>query len=67
MASGGHILQQQKPHVETRIKGLVNDNLKDICRAYGMGVTGTKAVLQTRCIKSESETVVWGRCDDHSG
>lgn len=53
MASGGHILQQQKPHVETRIKGLVNDNLKDICRAYGQPVSGNKANLQTRCIDGE--------------
>ena len=53
MASGGHVLQQQRPHVETRIKGLVNENLKEICRAYGQGVTGTKAVLQGRCISGE--------------
>lgn len=50
MASGGHVLAQQKPNVEARIKVLINDDLKRICKAYGVAVSGTKVVLQKRCI-----------------
>lgn len=53
MASGGHIMSQQRPNVESRIKGLVNQDLKEICKAYNFPVSGTKAVLQRRCITSE--------------
>lgn len=58
MATSGHILQQQKPHVETRIKTLVNDSLKEICRAYGQAVSGNKAHLQARCIEGELQTML---------
>nr|POE76190.1 e3 sumo-protein ligase pli1 [Quercus suber] len=50
MASGLHVLAQQKVGVEARIKLLVNPDLKEICKAYGYPVSGTKAVLQKRCI-----------------
>lgn len=53
MASGGHILAQQKPNVEARIKVLINDDLKRICKAYGVAVSGTKVVLQKRCLTGE--------------
>jgi len=53
MASGGHAIAQQRPNVESRIKGLVNNDLKEICKAYGFPVSGTKAVLQRRCITSK--------------
>lgn len=53
MASAGYTLQQQKGSVETRIKLLVNNDLKEICKAYNYQVSGTKAVLQKRCIESE--------------
>lgn len=56
MASGGHILAQQKPNVEARIKVLINDDLKRICKAYGVAVSGTKVVLQKRCITGEWTT-----------
>ena len=49
-ASGGHTLQEQAKHIDTRIKSLINDNLKEICKAYSLPVSGTKAVLQSRCI-----------------
>ena len=53
MASGAHVLAQQRPLLETRIKGLVNNDLKEICKAYGSPVSGTKALLQGRCISSK--------------
>ena len=56
MASGGHSLQQQKQSVEARVKTLINHDLKEICRTYGLNVSGTKAVLQARCIKRKSAT-----------
>ena len=56
MASGGHIMIQQKPSLETRIKTLINQDLKEICKAYNYPVSGTKAVLQKRCIDSEIYT-----------
>lgn len=54
MASGGHLLQQQKGSVEARIKSLVVNDLKLICRAHNYQVSGTKANLQKRCIESKS-------------
>ena len=56
MASGGHVLQQQKTFIEAKIKGLVNQDLKEICKAYDYQVSGTKAVLQKRCLESEPYT-----------
>jgi hypothetical protein len=53
MASAGHLLAQQKGNVETRIKGLINNDLKEICKGYSLGVSGTKAVLQARVIGGE--------------
>lgn len=53
MASGSHMLVQQKGSVEARVKTLVNSDLKEICKAYNYAVSGTKAVLQKRCIDSE--------------
>lgn len=53
MASGGHLLAQQRPNVEARIKSLLNADLKEICKAYGAAVSGTKIVLQKRCIQGE--------------
>lgn len=50
MASGGHELIQQKPNVEARLKNLFNEDLKKICKAYGTAVSGTKVVLQKRCL-----------------
>ena len=52
-ASGGHLLQQGRASVETRIKTLVNNDLKEICRAFNYQVSGTKAALQKRCVESE--------------
>lgn len=45
-----HSRQQQRPQVEARLKTLVNNDLKDICKAYGLPVSGTKMILQKRCI-----------------
>ncbi|KAF2212066.1 hypothetical protein CERZMDRAFT_19586, partial [Cercospora zeae-maydis SCOH1-5] len=42
-------LHQQKNSVETRIKTLVNNDLKEICRAYNYQVSGQKSALQKRC------------------
>lgn len=60
MASGGHLLAQQKHSVEARIKGLLNADLKEICKAYGAAVSGTKVVLQKRCIQGEC---IWWCCE----
>jgi hypothetical protein len=62
MASGGHLLAQQRPVVEARIKSLLNADLKEICKAYGAAVSGTKVVLQRRCIQGECKLVChWER------
>ncbi|KAK5112675.1 hypothetical protein LTR85_011186 [Meristemomyces frigidus] len=50
MASGGHLMLQQRPSVEGKIKQLINNDLKEICKAYGQAVSGTKSVLQKRCM-----------------
>lgn len=47
------MLAQQRPNVEARIKSLLNAELKDICKAYGAAVSGTKIILQKRCIQGE--------------
>ena len=47
------MLAQQSQGVETQIKTLVNADLKEICRAWGYQVSGTKVQLQTRCSQSE--------------
>lgn len=64
MASAGYTLQQQKGSVETRIKLLINSDLKEICKAYNYQVSGTKAVLQKRCIEILSDIV--DRGDDNA-
>jgi E3 SUMO-protein ligase PIAS1 len=61
MASGGHSIQLQKGSLETRIKTLVNNDLKEICKAYEYQVSGTKAVLQKRCI--ESKQMICNDCE----
>lgn len=60
MASGGHLLAQQKPNVEARIKSLINADLKEICKAYGAAVSGTKIILQKRCIQGECIAARYG-------
>ena len=47
------MLLQSKANLEARIKTLINSDLKEICKAYGYQVSGTKAVLQKRCLESE--------------
>lgn len=69
------MLIQQKPNVEKSLKLLVNDDLKKICKAYGTAVSGTKPVLQKRCIDGEyqpfqhrawerSGSAAWGSARD---
>jgi hypothetical protein len=60
MATANHQLQQQRPIIEARIKQLVNNDLKEICRAHNYQVSGNKANLQVRCIESEW---YWSRLD----
>lgn len=51
--------------MEARIKSLLNADLKEICKAYGAAVSGTKVVLQKRCIQGECWqccSCVWERC-----
>jgi hypothetical protein len=67
MASGGHLLAQQKHSVEARIKGLLNADLKEICKAYGAAVSGTKVILQKRCIQGEWTAAIWVQSGAESG
>ena len=50
-------MQQQRPGIEAKIKTLVNNDLKEICKAYDYQVSGTKVVLQRRCFESEPCTI----------
>ena len=50
MASGGHLMLQQRQGLETKCRTLINTDLKEICKAYGLPVSGAKAVLQKRCM-----------------
>lgn len=56
MASGAYDLQQARPSVVARIKALINNDLKEICKAYNVAVSGNKSLLQTRCIESKSHS-----------
>ncbi|KAI7520023.1 hypothetical protein KC319_g7073, partial [Hortaea werneckii] len=60
MASGGHEMLQQKPALEAKIKTLVNSDLKEICRAYNQNVSGTKALLQGRCLEVLNDIIRTG-------
>ncbi len=64
MASGGHHLQQQKGGLETKIRTLVNDDLKALCRAYGYQVSGAKNTLVTRCLESKAPLTLESGVDD---
>lgn len=53
-ATGGNYqLQQQRGRCEAAIKNCINNDLKEICKAYNYQVSGTKAVLQKRCLESK--------------
>jgi hypothetical protein len=54
MASGAQSVQQQREYIDRRLKNLLNDHLREICKAYGKQVSGNKAILQGRCVESES-------------
>ncbi|KAF2765969.1 hypothetical protein EJ03DRAFT_194201 [Teratosphaeria nubilosa] len=60
MATDAATFQQQKPYVVTQLKGLLNDQLKEILRAYGKPVTGNKSNLQSRCIALLDEAAQQG-------
>lgn len=47
------MLVQQRSVLETKIKTLVNNDLKEICKMWNHPVSGTKVILQKRCIDSE--------------
>jgi hypothetical protein len=58
--SAGRQLRKRPPgtarahkNEEHRIKSLLNADLKEICKAYGAAVSGTKVILQKRCIQGE--------------
>ncbi|KAL1626656.1 E3 SUMO-protein ligase pli1 [Diplodia seriata] len=53
MASG-QSLQQQANSLHPRLKNLINNDLKEICRSEELPVSGVKAVLQERIIKRET-------------
>ena len=49
--------------VSSRVKGLINNQLKQILRKEGLPVSGPKAALQTRIIDRESNFSI--RCNPH--
>lgn len=51
MASGIQDIHQSKLAVEARIKTLINNDLKEICRGENLAVSGVKAQLQTRILQ----------------
>ncbi|KAK4992045.1 E3 SUMO-protein ligase pli1 [Elasticomyces elasticus] len=57
MASGARVLQQDGDTLKRRIKLLINSDLKTICRAEGLAVSGVKAALQSR-ICDHLDTIV---------
>ena len=44
---------QQRQGIETKCRTLINTDLKEICKAFGLPVSGAKAVLQKRCMDRE--------------
>lgn len=54
MASRVEELNRQKPALEGRIRLLVNNDLKEICKANNQQVSGTKVILQRRVLGGES-------------
>lgn len=50
MASG-QSLQQQANSLHPRLKTLINNDLKEICRSEDLPVSGVKAALQERIIQ----------------
>lgn len=52
MASG-QSLQLQANSLHPRLKNLINNDLKEICRSEELPVSGVKAVLQERIIQRE--------------
>lgn len=56
MAANNYQLQQQKASLAARIKTLINNDLKEICKAYGYQVSGNKSALQMRCLESKSSS-----------
>lgn len=51
MASTGQSISQGRHAVEARIKTLLNNDLKEICRGENLAVSGVKAQLQTRILR----------------
>ena len=46
-------MANQRASVEGKVRLLVNADLKEICKAHGLQVSGTKVVLQRRCLEGE--------------
>lgn len=59
MASASGSLQSQGHAIETRIKTLVNNELREICRGEGLLVSGIKSQLQKRIIDCVLPTSVY--------
>lgn len=49
--SGVPSLYQNRLAVEAKIKSLINNDLKEICRGENLAVSGVKAQLQTRILE----------------
>lgn len=58
MATAGQSLQQQLQSIKARLKGLLNNELKDICRTENLAVSGVKSVLQSRIIERELAAIM---------
>ncbi|KAF2143038.1 uncharacterized protein K452DRAFT_326218 [Aplosporella prunicola CBS 121167] len=57
MASAGESLHQRALAVQPQLKQLINNDLKAICKAEGLQVSGVKAALQDRIITHLSHLV----------
>lgn len=54
MASSAQSLQHNRLMVEAKIKSLINNDLKEICRGENLAVSGVKAQLQSRILDRTS-------------
>ncbi|KAI9714852.1 MAG: SUMO ligase siz1 [Bogoriella megaspora] len=60
MASGHRDIQAEVNKLSREIKTLLNNDLKEICRAEGLPVSGVKATLQRRILERLDEVVISG-------
>lgn len=62
MTSNTLSIAQRAPNVRSRLKTLINNDLKVICRAFHQGTSGTKVTLQSRLLSLIDSAIAR---DDH--